>query len=547
MFPWHLLGLDGPTSDPVAIKRAYAKRLRVTRPDDDADAYQALRRAYDHALALAAGAGPADGAPAPAEERAAPPVPAEPAPHAGEDPGPTPASLCAAFAAAADREAVLSRAHLDALLSALDALPLASRDEASVRFADAVIQRAGLPDGVKRALRDHFQWTGDFRQERLMGPARLAALGAVLPEEVTPERDPAVLAQFSDFLAVQALLNAGRVWTARVATVLLDARLRSQMQTIRVLLRLTTDGRLSAQGRRLLAALAPEGVLGPVRTMLSTSHTVRAVLFVALLAATVPFFGEAPLAAAGAAGLAGGLALAATLVTIAAADWAMRQRARFAPEAPGLPAWVPRFDQYKGHRVGIWLLIGASIALPRLADRSGDIADGLLLAYLVVIAAGLFLAQSGDVAETVTTVAVIGFVSVTLDLLPHAVEGRLALWPSTWIPVLFAWFFGNVTTGANGGYAAACWNFRERPRLGLGAGLLMSSVPAAVGWAHAHCGFVVMVAGSVLAGGVALRLQAAGMPAWFTLGALPVVLCAAWLLRTLTQAAGRRLLVAARR
>lgn len=46
---WEELGIE-PTADALAIKRAYAKRLKQTRPDEDAAAYQRLREAYDHAL-----------------------------------------------------------------------------------------------------------------------------------------------------------------------------------------------------------------------------------------------------------------------------------------------------------------------------------------------------------------------------------------------------------------------------------------------------------------------------------------------------------------
>ena len=49
---WQILGIE-PTDDERAIKRAYAKQLKTTRPDDDAAAYQRLREAFDYALAVA--------------------------------------------------------------------------------------------------------------------------------------------------------------------------------------------------------------------------------------------------------------------------------------------------------------------------------------------------------------------------------------------------------------------------------------------------------------------------------------------------------------
>lgn len=57
-FPWDELGLEEP-GDRRAIKRAYAARLKSCRPEDDAEGFTQLRRAYEVALAWASDAPPA--------------------------------------------------------------------------------------------------------------------------------------------------------------------------------------------------------------------------------------------------------------------------------------------------------------------------------------------------------------------------------------------------------------------------------------------------------------------------------------------------------
>lgn len=51
-YPWSTLGIE-PTPDEKAIKRAYAKLLKVTRADDDPVAFGQLRQAYELAMQIA--------------------------------------------------------------------------------------------------------------------------------------------------------------------------------------------------------------------------------------------------------------------------------------------------------------------------------------------------------------------------------------------------------------------------------------------------------------------------------------------------------------
>ena len=47
---WQILGLESPTDDLAIVKRAYAARLRVHRPETDPEGFQRLREAYERIL-----------------------------------------------------------------------------------------------------------------------------------------------------------------------------------------------------------------------------------------------------------------------------------------------------------------------------------------------------------------------------------------------------------------------------------------------------------------------------------------------------------------
>lgn len=48
--PWNILGLDADTANEKQVRSAYAKLLKVYRPDQDPEGFQRLRTAYDYAL-----------------------------------------------------------------------------------------------------------------------------------------------------------------------------------------------------------------------------------------------------------------------------------------------------------------------------------------------------------------------------------------------------------------------------------------------------------------------------------------------------------------
>ena len=268
MRAWQLLGLE-PTQDIRAIKRAYSVKLKVTRPDDDAQAYQALREAYDWAQHYAKhfveyeGEGE-DGEEALIAEREAQPQPEpliqplpEPEP---ERVTPIPASKAPPalpVVARVEQEVaqVLTVKRLleesarvwtehggmalaqawPSLQTQLENLPIAQHNHASRAFAQFVAAESDLPVDVLVALTRHFQWGLDFRVDQLLGPLLSQALYLRLNEaEVFAAFRPERYTQHAWALALAKLCDARRHFVASLLAACLDCHTRHRVLQVKV-------------------------------------------------------------------------------------------------------------------------------------------------------------------------------------------------------------------------------------------------------------------------------------------------------------------------
>lgn len=448
MEDWQRLGLEAPSQDSAEIKRAYAKRLRVTRPDDDPQAYQALREAYDRLLADARRPtreiAPTESPTAATVPEPIPPAPVEEAPQ--PEPPPRgwlpPAALCVlfteAFQAGGDTAALT---RLPELMHELHALPLQAQDEASVRFADAVIAHRDLPVGVLVAWRDHFGWLGDYRVARLLGPGRAAALAYVLQDLVAPETDPDVLQHFADVMHVDRLIKRGPRWLAQLIATLTDEVVRRQLAHVHALTYQALHGQLGLPGRRLLAALQMQpSDQNQVASALGFSRTVRMVLLVCVIAFALPFDVMDRVLAFLCSGLiigAGALGVAkVTWLIVQATDWRRRRLAAKPKRVEGRSTPIETW--------GLLLMVAGAVVLsaePTLR-LPGQFAVGLGLAGL-----GAALMVPEDVPGTLAGLGGLGYLAFVAHGLHWADAILLAAWMFNGIPLLSDGRFRQLTTG----------------------------------------------------------------------------------------------------
>ncbi|MDH0863966.1 hypothetical protein [Mitsuaria sp. GD03876] len=509
------VGLEAPSTDLVEIKRAYAKTLRKTRPDDDAQAYQALREAYDRLVAFArrqqamaaeaaaeaAAAAEADGGtantsealrtagdtepaaatpveamapprvvesrthveplvadaptpipatagsptteipvpvddadvamldrepppppplppapppiPRPRAERPAPPPLAMPMPQ-----GPTPEALCNDLVDLLKRGPAKVEAALPALRVALGELPLASQVEASARFADlAIALQDHLPGALLDLLRDHFDWSRDFRTERLLGAERMAALAEVLDRRPMPITDPDTLAEFGPSVRVAQLAGS-----------------QSDLDQIKAFFGALLMGHalllhLQWAGWQLLRRFGlDEAEITAVNKVIGRVRNLAVVHIAALVAALDLALRHEPGAA-----FERGLSALMSLVIFCTAMGLVCRVLDFLRDA--LPDWLKTaLSGGRWEKASPWVGAAAfalgGAALEGAPLIQGDVGAAIAIGGVIVLIAGILLGLKGPLHLVVTATALWGFLVLTLPSTNLLGAGLLAAWVS---------------------------------------------------------------------------------------------------------------------
>ncbi len=294
--PWDELGIP-PTSDPAAIRRAYAVRLKAVRPDADPQGFARLRAAYERALAGAAVPAPAPAppeavpAPPPAPPEAvpapppAPPVPPPPHPmlerlRRGDVRGATEWLLAARASGALGLAEDLRLADRLGWAMAQDGeLPVAAVLDAAARLGWPEGAAAAAWAGALRARLDAERWLAELhrvaaRRTRWLGAADPIAARLMLGRG-RPARplgwlmagDPRLRRRYGEHLVHVPVLG-GRIDPARVAALerllvrRLHPRVEKVLETLGLLLVVWAASWLVGEAAAALDPRLQEGVTG---------------------------------------------------------------------------------------------------------------------------------------------------------------------------------------------------------------------------------------------------------------------------------------------